>query len=202
MDSTAASTSNVPPPSILNPFASSLIHLLEIWPTLKLVISHSDHSSSPSTIYQSLATHLISQLLESPPVTKEELEGFVIEYFSEEFEVALEDESETWLINGVMQLWNEKELSEDQKLETKKIEETWNRIQRAGGLKFEVREAEEGGDVDSDEEIDEDGEEWEDEDGMEVETSAPERRERERPEPIVDEDGFTLVQKGRRGGRN
>lgn len=121
----------------------------------------------------------------------------------DEFDVVLEDESHISVARDLCSLW-----SASKSLNEAPIKDWEARADKASGKKVQVQVEskvkhvdEQGNEIDEDESDDEG--DWEDEDGAgEGEgEEAPRLIEREKKEPVVDEDGFTLVQgkgKGRR----
>lgn len=117
----------------------------------------------------------------------------------DEFDVVLEDESHISVARDLCALW-----SASKSLNEAPIKDWESRADKASGRKVDVQVEskvkhvdEQGNEIEEDESDDDEGE-WEDEEG---EAEAPQLVDREKREPVVDEDGFTLVQgkgKGRR----
>jgi len=116
----------------------------------------------------------------------EMLEGMI----SDEFEVDLDDGSADEVAGDVVKLW--KKLSKGDKAMVDELEEL---VRTTGGKKVQAQ-----GNGDDDEELDEDGNPLPDSDDSSEEdvemtsTDAP-AQPKEKQEPVVDDDGFTLVQK-------
>ena len=206
MASTSKVTAEAPPPAP-NPdlvlFARGVIARLELWPAFRIAIEQGWGTSGgggggggPSSREKRL--WLASEIVElfedgkSGPSTPDagDIASMLEQVLEEEFDAAFEDGSVEAVAGDVVALWG---AGED-------VVEMWERkAEGVRGKKADVRE-EVGSDGDGD------GDEWEDEEsGEEGEEAAPQlvpaaAAELQRParlKPIVDEDGFTLVQKGR-----
>ncbi|KAF9430436.1 hypothetical protein BGZ94_006913 [Podila epigama] len=125
-----------------------------------------------------------------------DLEDILIQIMNDEFSILLEDQSEQHIAKVLEQLFLEcthgkYDLVQSLKQDSQKI---------SGAFKGKSQKLKkEGDDEDSSSDDEEDGEDNEDEDGMDVdmdEASAPKPR-REKAEPVIDEDGFETVVKGK-----
>ena len=124
-----------------------------------------------------------------------------LQVMEDEFDVVLEDESHISVARDLCALW-----SASKSLAEAPIKDWETRADKASGKKVDVQVEskvkhvdEQGNEIDESDEDDEG--DWEDEDGEGNEEEALRLIEREKKEPVVDEDGFTLVQgkgKGRR----
>jgi pre-rRNA-processing protein TSR2 len=211
MASTSLATTEAPPPAP-NPglilFARGVIARLELWPVFRAVIEHgyrTDGSGSggggPSS--REMLLLVASEIVEvfeersndksaSMP-DAEYITLMLAQVLEDEFDATVEDWSDEVVAEDVVALWG---AGEDV------VEMLERKAEAVRGKK--VDEWEEVG-RDGDGDGDEDEDEWEDEEsGEEGEEVAPqlvpaaaEVQRPARPEPFVDEDGFTLVQKGR-----
>ncbi|KPV77306.1 uncharacterized protein RHOBADRAFT_33490 [Rhodotorula graminis WP1] len=168
-------------------FARSALDLFDMWPALRLAISHGwggDGKEGKTAIAEDVVDLLMEQGIPLPAA--DDVAATLLHVVGNEFDVDLEDGSEVLVARDLVALWREC-LGRDR-----------------GGARFEARR-EGGGDEDesSDEgsEFDESGSDDE-MDGIEEEEHAPQLVEtRPREEPVVDEDGFELVQTKKKGGR-
>jgi pre-rRNA-processing protein TSR2 len=219
-----ASTSKVtaeaqaPPPPAPNPalilFARGVIARLELWPALRIAVEQGwgqGPAGGPSSSSSSREKRLwlASEIVDafdnnndndgdgdsSPARARapdaEYVALMLAQVLEDEFDATFEDGSVEAVAGDIVKLWG---AGED-------VVGMWERkAEGVRGKKVDVRE-----EVGSDEDGDED--EWEDEEsGEEGEEGAPqllpagaaaEVHRPAKPRPIIDEDGFTLVQKGR-----
>ncbi|KAH8921439.1 hypothetical protein BT69DRAFT_1351605 [Atractiella rhizophila] len=178
------STSAAPSPSpALVRFAASVLSLLRSWSALTLVLSH-----NPSTgcTVESFAEELVSLFLSEETIPSQEaVEDFLLGYFDEDLSTSLEDGSEIGVAKDLRSLWTES-LEEEEGETMRRVRETAERMK---GRKVEVQ-------VDEGEEISGSDSEESGEDDVQMEIVEPSKK-REKPEPVVDDEGFTLVQKKR-----
>ncbi|KAG0363112.1 Pre-rRNA-processing protein TSR2-domain-containing protein [Gamsiella multidivaricata] len=129
-----------------------------------------------------------------------DLEDILIQIMNDEFSILLEDKSEQHIAKVLEQLFLEcthgkYDLVQTLKQDSQKI---------SGSLKASKSQKEGEDDDDSSDDEDEDADENGEQNSMDVEmgessTSSATPQGREKPEPIIDEDGFeTVVKKGRR----
>ena len=116
------------------------------------------------------------------------IEDFLLEFVETELEIGLEDDSQTAITRDLKTLWNAVVAGGHAHPETI-VAEFENMAARASGS-ITRQGVEESDDDESGSDDDEDG-------SMEVD-EAPSEPAPRRPEPVIDEDGFELVQKGRR----
>lgn len=212
---TATATAEVPPPPGPNPalilFARGVIARLELWPALRIAIEQGWGSSGPSSSSREKRLWLASEIVDAFAFADNDNDNdngddsarmrvrapdaeyiglMLAQVLEDEFDATFEDGSVEAVAEDIVALWG---AGED-------VVGMWERkAEGARGKKVDVRE-----EVGSEEDGDED--EWEDEEsGEEEEEGAPqlvpaaaaEVQRLARPRPIIDEDGFTLVQKGR-----
>ncbi|GAA5832038.1 hypothetical protein JCM3766R1_003696 [Sporobolomyces carnicolor] len=237
----AAATTSTPSPEdqALLLFARSTIDLLHIWPALRLAITHgwgggtrqstqgrthlaedivdlfySTASSSEGSASTSTAPNASTSLSEGgvKVPARDEVEETLKWSISQQFDLDLEDGSETTVAKDLIQLWREcirrvlgGQLDVEGEL-AKKFREGAERAKREDGQqRFQAQRAPgqdgEEDDEDTTDDDDSDGFETEEDAEMGDASMAPPPPARERPEPIVDEDGFEMVQTKKKGGR-
>ncbi|KAL9623611.1 MAG: hypothetical protein Q9160_002067 [Pyrenula sp. 1 TL-2023] len=200
------STSTDAPPLPTSPQSrlDLLISLhLHIWPALTLALTNSWGGPS-SDDKRDWFAGAISELL-SPPTPAlrdvEDLEDVLAQVMSDEFEVVVEDGS---LEEVAMGIWSGREELGRGDVERLRglWEGWWERRGKKEGIVINKRDGEEGSEEDDSEGDEEDEDEDEDEDMDEAPelVRVEEPREKKKPEPEVDEDGFTKVV-GKRGKR-
>ncbi|RSH85082.1 uncharacterized protein EHS24_006675 [Apiotrichum porosum] len=195
-------------------FARGVVALLDLWPALTIAVREQwgGHESADKKTW--LASELIdafeSAVVDTPegprldpstaaepPLDIDQLADMLTQVMSDEFEAAIEDGSVDPLATDILRLWR------DVVAPTQRpAEETVGALERkAAEVSRQGVAATSGGGA---HEVDENGEEWEsdsdddEDDGVPQLVPAEEQQPREREEPIVDDDGFTLVQKPRR----
>ncbi|EJU01721.1 hypothetical protein DACRYDRAFT_15762 [Dacryopinax primogenitus] len=163
-------------PAQLTLFARAILAHLRLWPALRLALQTSTAQGKENV---PLFASEILELFQSKRV------GIM----DEEFDTLVEDESALALSRALILTW-ENLASPEMEPSVKLLEE---QAERAGRTRVtaQVRKEVDG---------DDDDEEGEEEEGdVEMQDEAPRLVERkEKPEPVVDDDGFTLVQKKRR----
>ena len=187
----------------LQAFASSTLDLFTVWPALRLAISQGWGGPEGRThlaedIVDLFYTTATDQNLESSTSDKipdeDDIEAVLLHVLSHEFSLTLEDNSERLIARDLVALWGEcigtkvgSNLRETFRVEAEKA-------RAEDGVRVYAAQR----DGDSDEES---GESGVDEDGDEdMEGSATQEGSgRGRVEPVIDEDGFEMVQK--KGGR-
>ncbi|KAF9933243.1 hypothetical protein FBU30_006011 [Linnemannia zychae] len=121
-----------------------------------------------------------------------DLEDILLQILNDEFSIMLEDKSEQHIAMVLEQLYQDCTHGKYDLVQTLKQDS-----QKVSGA-FSASKAQKGDDDDS---SDDDGEEGEEggEGAMDVDNETQEPVKKEKPEPIIDEDGFeTVVRKGRR----
>ncbi|VDC04019.1 unnamed protein product [Peniophora sp. CBMAI 1063] len=201
------------PNTILALFARGTLARLSLWPVMRAAIENSWGGPRSAAKRTWLAGELVDAFESSLPrgqgagkgeeePDEEWVATMLGQVMEDEFDVVLEDDSHISVARDLVSLW-----SAAKTLNEEPVKEWELRADKASGKRIDVQVQskvkhvdEAGNEVDGGEESD-DGEEgdWEDEDGGGEE--APQLIERREREPVVDEDGFTLVQgkgKGRR----
>jgi len=215
-------------------FARSALDLFDMWPALRLAISHGwggDGKEGKTAIaedvvdlFYSVATSgtaagassagASSSLMEQgiPLPAADDVAATLLYVVGNEFDVDLEDGSEVLVARDLVALWREclkRVLAAPDGAESPKGELAQRfregaeraRAQDRGGARFEARR--EGGEGESSDEGSEfSGSESDEEmEGIEEEQAPQLVETRPREEPVVDEDGFELVQTKKKGGR-
>lgn len=207
-------------------FARGLLAILDLWPALTIAVreewggpeSADKKTWIASTIideFESRASYLPSEptvadpaTANDPPLDYDDLADMVNQMMSDEFEANIEDGSIDAVASDIVRLWRDilsppsgqQPTSIVDALERKAAEIKGKGVQATKGAGLQM--------VDDDSDSDWDDEEDEAEgaggtDAMQVD-EAPQLvpRERERQEPVVDDDGFTMVQpKSKKSGR-
>ncbi|KAH8999488.1 Pre-rRNA-processing protein TSR2-domain-containing protein [Lactarius akahatsu] len=196
MSSAAAEATSPPPPNpALILFARGVIARLEQWPALRIAVEQGWGGPESRTKQRWLVSELVDafdQQQQSTPTPDAEYVALMLaQVLEDEFGASVEDGSVEVVAADVVALWG---AGEDA------VREWERKAEGARAKKVDVREEV----VDGDEDDDDDEGEWEDEDKDEDEApqllrAAGDSQQRpSKPEPVVDDDGFTLVQKGRR----
>ncbi|KAH9180082.1 Pre-rRNA-processing protein TSR2-domain-containing protein [Lactarius sanguifluus] len=197
MSSAAAEATSPPPPNpALILFARGVIARLEQWPALRIAVEQGWGGPESRAKQRWLASELVDafdgQQQQSTPDT-EYVALMLAQVLEDEFGASVEDGSVEAVAADVVALWG---AGEDA------VREWERKAEGAKAKRVDVREEVVDGDGDDD---DDDEDEWEDEED-EDEDEAPQlsraagdsQQRPSKPEPVVDDDGFTLVQKGRR----
>ncbi|KAH7888225.1 Pre-rRNA-processing protein TSR2-domain-containing protein [Phlebopus sp. FC_14] len=194
-------------------FARGVVARLALWPALKLAVHHSWGGPESAQKQRWLAGVIVDQFEEFLPSSSSSvltpggsgtaasppdaayIEEMLLQIMSDEFEVSLEDDSALAVANDVVKLW--KDVCDGSETVVIEMEA------QAEKLKSRVPQYEVGTGSGSDWEDDEEESESDDAEGGEGEEVVPQlvdrSRDRQRAEPEVDEDGFTIVKKkGRR----
>jgi pre-rRNA-processing protein TSR2 len=198
----APPTAPAPNPALIL-FARGVIARLELWPALRIALEQGWGPSGPSSSSREKRLWLASEIVDafvdnnnnknnnsdSARTPDAEYIGLMLaQVLEDEFDATFEDGSVEAVAVDVVALWG---AGED-------VVGMWERkAEGVRGKKIDVRE-----EVGSDEDGDGDEGEWEDEESGEevvpqLVPAAAEVQRPARPKPIIDEDGFTLVQKGR-----
>ena len=195
----AAVPAALPPPnpnSALILFARGVIARLEHWPALRVAVEQGWGGPSSRDKRRWLASEIVDAFDSSsssngdgstPTPDAEYIALMLAQVLEDEFDATFEDGSVEAVAADIVALWG---AGED-------VVGQWeSKAEGARGKKIDVRE-EVGNDEDEweDEESDEDREEDE---APQLIPAAAEVQRPAKPKPITDEDGFTLVQKGKR----
>ncbi|KAH9007201.1 Pre-rRNA-processing protein TSR2-domain-containing protein [Lactarius hatsudake] len=196
MSSAAAEATPPPPPNpALILFARGVIARLEQWPALRIAVERGWGGPESRAKQRWLVSELVDafdeQQQQAPDA--EYVALMLAQVLEDEFGASVEDGSVEAVAADVVALWG---AGEDA------VREWERKAEGARAKRVDVRE--EVVDGDGDDGDDDDEGEWEDEE--EDEADAPQllraagdsQQRPSKAEPVVDDDGFTLVQKGRR----
>jgi pre-rRNA-processing protein TSR2 len=208
-------------------FARGLIAILNLWPALTIAVreewggsdSREKRTWMASTIvdeFESRATYLPNPPSSSssapvvdpasatdPPLDFDDLADLILQIMSDEFEANIEDGSIDAVANDILRLWKHL-LAPPTGTTPESIVETLEGTAQKAKKSGVQATAGAGPEVEIEGSDDDDDDAWEDDDAMAVDGEEPPQlvsREKEKEEPVVDEDGFTLVQpkgKGRK----
>ncbi|KAH9065140.1 Pre-rRNA-processing protein TSR2-domain-containing protein [Lactarius deliciosus] len=196
MSSAAAEATSPPPPNpALILFARGVIARLEQWPALRIAVEQGWGGPESRAKQRWLVSELVDAFDQPQPTPTPDAEYVALmlaQVLEDEFGASVEDGSVEAVAADVVALWG---AGED-------VVREWERkAEGARAKRVDVREEVVDGDGDDD---DDDEGEWEDEEEDDDEApqllrAADDSQQRpSKPEPVVDDDGFTLVQKGRR----
>ncbi|WVQ93729.1 hypothetical protein IAU59_000806 [Kwoniella sp. CBS 9459] len=193
-------------------FARGALALLDLWPALTIAVAEQwggpDSAAKKtwlaSTIideFESRATYLPSAdeaaapvvdpaTATDPPLDQDDLGDLLHQIMSDEFDANIEDGSIDSIAADIVRLWRDV-LGPEATLLVSNLEGKANEIRRTGIKASAAPDQEEL----SGEESEGDEDEEMDEAPQLVQSDKPQR---EREEPVVDDDGFTLVQKTKR----
>lgn len=240
--SAPAAAPTAPQPSAedlaLGLFARASLDLFDVWPALRLAISHgwggngqegktalaedivdlfyTVATSGAGSSTQSASTSTSTQEGGVPVPAQDEVEQTLTYVIGNEFDVDLEDGSEVAVARDLIALWREciQRVQQQQAIEqpgeegplAKKFREGAERARAQDGQQRFAAQRQGGNGADDDEdettseENDDDGDDEDDEMEGVIDEPAPQLVE-SRPEPVVDDDGFELVQPKKKGGR-
>lgn len=222
MASTSASgslTTIAPPSPVILLFARGVVALLDLWPALTIAVREEwgGHESAEKKTWiassiidewETRVTYLPSSTPSGPaeidpkdasdtPLDRDDLGDFINQMMEDEFDAKIEDGSIDSIANDIVRLW--------QSLLTAMGDVTPESLvlsieEKVKAAKKTGIKASRGDDPTEGDDLDGSDSGSEDDDEMEVD-EAPQLvpREKEKVEPVVDDDGFTLVQKGRKG---
>lgn len=191
------------PAQLQTAFENGVWYALCLWPALHVAVSNS-WGGPDSADKRDWFAGAVSDLFGTHPATdQEDLEAFLLQVMQDEFECNVEDETEVAVARDIfrLRLCLKGELVEDgQQVEermhvARELEARWR---NRGQMKTNVQVIDNG----PQEEVGDD-EDWEDEEGVEMGEApalVPARQPREKEEPEVDDDGFTMVKGKRRTG--
>lgn len=196
-------------------FARGLLALLDIWPALTIAVTEQwggPESADKKTWLASTIIDLFEPSVPAPgavpstanpssseaPIDFDDLADLINQIMSDEFEANIEDGSIDSVTGDILRLWKDITSTPEPTVLVDALE------RKAGDVRKKGVQAQKGA---GPEELDMDGDDddWSSEEDMEVDGEAApqlvpsaEPASRERQEPVIDEDGFTLVQKPRR----
>ncbi|KAK0455670.1 Pre-rRNA-processing protein TSR2-domain-containing protein [Desarmillaria tabescens] len=173
-------------------FARGVIARLVVWPILRLAVQENWGGPNGPEKRTWLASVIVDAFEEqSPPPDDQYIEEILLQVMADEFETQIEDGSAEPVAVDVVQLWEQCHAGQD--VLVRKFEDAAEKLK---GKKMDVPQT--SGD----------DEEWEDDDGSDESGEEEEiddepvpqlLNHRQKEEPEIDEDGFTLVKgKGRR----
>ncbi|PPR04333.1 hypothetical protein CVT24_013370 [Panaeolus cyanescens] len=182
-------TPSAPEPTLVQ-FARGVIARLTIWSTLRIAVQEGWGGSNGIEKRTFLASEIVDSFEQQTPVPDDiYIEEMLLQVMADEFETIVEDGSAESVAKDIVKLWEETKAGN-----TALVTKFEDLAEKTKGKKANAQEQ-----VASDDEDDED--DWEDDDGMPEDESDGEevpqlidtsRPRREREEPVVDEDGFTL----------
>jgi len=193
--SSAVESTSPPPPPPPNPslilFARGVIARLELWPALRIAVEQGWGGPDSSAKRRWLASVLVDAFdTQQPEPDAEYVTLMLAQVLEDEFGASIEDGSVEAVAVDVVRLWG---AGEDA------VREWERKADGARTKRVEVREVvDEGGDEEDDEEWEDEEDEDEDEAPQLLSAAGDPQQRPSKSEPVVDEDGFTLVQKGRR----
>ncbi|CEO60576.1 hypothetical protein PMG11_05197 [Penicillium brasilianum] len=167
--------------------------VLNNWPALTLAVQSNWGGPTSSDKRDWLCGAISEMLNERPETDAEDLEDVLIQVMNDEFEVMIDDESAGNVAAEIMEF-----KAQTTRGEFGAIQELWETWQKKSQQKssaasmFKRVEAR-----DEDQETDEEEDDSEDEDVEMGEAPSLVRAPREKVEPEIDEDGFTIVKKKR-----
>ena len=196
----SSSTTAPAPPTTSVLFARGVLARLALWPALRAAVDNAWGGPASASKRTWLASVLVDafETETDPAPDAEYVAATLLQVMEDEFDVVLEDGSEDAVARDVVRLWGAVNAGTGAGGEGERaVREVEARAEEVRGKTVEV-EVE-----DAEVEADGSGSEWEDEED-EGEDEAPQLLDRAqrapKPEPVVDEDGFTLVQ-GKGKGR-
>lgn len=187
-------------------FARGTIALINLWPALKLAVSEQWGGPESAEKRVWMISEVVDYFESCLPDTKnastttpEELAGIVDQddladllenMIKDEFDVDFDDGSLDHVAGDIVKLWK-KIVSGDKAM----VDELEELVRTTGGKRVQAQ-----GSGDDEVELDEDGNPLEDDESSEDEDvemsgSSAQAQPKEKQEPVVDDDGFTLVQK-------
>ncbi|KAI9448402.1 Pre-rRNA-processing protein TSR2-domain-containing protein [Lactarius indigo] len=182
MSSAATEATSPPPPP--NPtlvlFARGVIARLEQWPALRIAVEQGWGGPESRAKQRWLASELVDAFDEQQPTPGRGV-------LEDEFGASVEDGSVEAVAADVVALWGAGEEA---------VREWERKAEGARAKRVDVRE--EVVDEEDEDEVMEDEEEDEDEVPQLSRAAGDSQQRPSKPEPVVDDDGFTLVQKRRR----
>ena len=189
--------------------ARALLARLAIWPVLRIAVDsswggpeskqkRSWMASELLDVFESSSSHsnTLSPNTASNLVDEDYIEEMILQIMNDEFDCVIEDGSSTEVAEDLVKLWKEAQSGGEKAVEQSM--KFWEEKERAlQGKRIRAQEVkvedEEGWDEDGSDSGDgEDGEDGS-EGGMEVDEPPTLIDKRNKEDPVVDEDGFTLV---------
>ncbi|KAF8681191.1 Pre-rRNA-processing protein TSR2 [Rhizoctonia solani] len=168
-------------------FARGVIALLDSWDVLRLAITEGWGGPESSAKRTWLASIIVDEFESSTASNSPDLDyiaDLILQAMSDEFDVDVDDGSAERIAESVVKLWAAEPTTAAQM-----VAQFQAAAEKRSKVKVQASRGEGNGDSDWESES-------EDEDGVPrlMESGAQPAAPREKPEPVVDEDGFTLVQ--------
>ncbi|TEB06305.1 hypothetical protein FA13DRAFT_1739993 [Coprinellus micaceus] len=190
MSNQASSVTPIPNSSVL--FARGVIARLSIWPVLRVALQESWGSSGGGDKKTLLASEIVDAFDQAELPDDEYVEDILLQIMEEEFEVGIEDGSAESVAKDIVKIYDDVKQGKTDLVQ--KFEEL---ADKAKGKQVEVNVQKAASD----------DEDWEDDDGesdedVEMDEDVPQLMQpeselRRREEPEIDEEGFTMVKKGK-----
>jgi pre-rRNA-processing protein TSR2 len=186
-------------------FAKSTLDLLTFWPALRLCISQG-WSSNGILGKTNLAEDIVDLFYTSSLVSletlpeEEDIQSIILHNLSHHFNLTLEDDSEQLLSRDLIKLWLECYNTINNIPTTSNLIHSFNQAAQKAKLQdgLQPYQAQRQGISDDEQDDDDDNDDDEDEDEDDQMEGVESTHNNNNNEPVIDEDGFQLVQKGRR----
>ncbi len=189
-------------------FARGVLSIIDLWPALRLAVAEEwggPDSGAKRTWIASSVVDLFEESLttiaeeRTPPIDLDDLADMLFGMVSDEFDADLEDNSAEAVASDVLKLWDSiVGGSIDMVEELERLVEA-NKGKKMDAIRSHEEDSESGSESGSGSEDEEEDE------AMDVDEQPPtlvESQDKKKEEPVVDEDGFTLVQgKGKGKGK-
>jgi len=190
--STTSQTQQLSPQLVA--FARGVIAALECWPVLRLAVQESWGGPNGASKQRWIASSIVDTF-QTNPLDEEDVELLLLDALVDEFETEVDDGSSQIVARNIVGIW--REVTANQMDLVVKLE---GESQRLSSRKVQASRQVEIGDDDSDDDSsDGDDENTTNETADNSEVTHPPTPRSNKLERILDEDGFELVQKGRRG---
>jgi pre-rRNA-processing protein TSR2 len=193
-------TSTPPPDPKIVLFARGVLAVLNIWPVLRLAVQESWGGPNAAAKRSWIASTLVDAF-EADPLDQDQVEDILLDSMVEEFDAEIEDGSSETVARDIVSVWKAAcdgrvdvvlglEADAD-RLASRRLASS--RIQGNGDDDWEEDNGDDdhGGSNDGDMDVDDP-----------VPTLMHPQSIEQKPAPIIDDDGFELVQKGRGKSRN
>jgi len=173
-------------------FARGVIALLHTWPALRLAVQESWGGPQSAEKRTWLASNLVDAF-ENEPLDEEQVEHLLLDAMVDEFEAEIDDGSSYHVAQNIVRIW--KAACDADAEEIGKLEAAADQL---GKKQISTQQQVGNGD---DEWSDEESASDDGESSHDAPQAIPPSPSSERTQPVIDEDGFQLVQKGgkRRG---
>ncbi|KAF2097763.1 hypothetical protein NA57DRAFT_56946 [Rhizodiscina lignyota] len=195
------SNPNATPEQKVANFTLAVSLLLVTWPALSLAVANSWGGPDSADKRDWLGGAIIDLFESAPGTDVEDVEDVLLQVMQDEFEVNLEDGSEVGVAKGIMKA--REQCARGDFTEIKEMERVWRERKGPVPKPMEVIEnVHDGEEIDDDEDYEDDDEDEDEDDGDvrmgDAEALVPDlvpvlKERAKKPEPEVDEDGFTKV---------